>query len=140
MEAARLRSSNVVVQSSCAALERALDGVFISLWLLVQRLEVQETYALKHLESLDRHPCVYVAPELKLLRALPGLGPGADPPVLLQLHSCHNLALQGAGLACASTSPGTTTGRCAAVPSSGEGEVRSCRGHIEKKENQIRRS
>ena len=32
----------------------AQDGVFISLWLLVQRLEVQETYALKHLESLDR--------------------------------------------------------------------------------------
>lgn len=95
MEAARLRSSNVVVQSSCAALERALDGVFISLWLLVQRLEVQETYALKHLESLDRHPCVYVAPELKPgrkpLPALPALGPGADPPVLLQLHSCHNL-------------------------------------------------
>lgn len=82
-EARRRRAAKVVVQASCGWWEKALDGVFISLWLLVQREEVSAFYALKHLESLERHPCIYAAPG----ECLPSLGPSWAPPVLLELES-----------------------------------------------------
>ncbi|CAK9115142.1 Uncharacterized protein SCF082_LOCUS53298 [Durusdinium trenchii] len=94
-EAARLQASQVVVQSSCASWERALDGVFISLWLLVQRSEVAPLFALKHLESLERHPCTYFAPELNGGHGLPGLGPKGPPPTLLQLKTCNQELASG---------------------------------------------
>ncbi|CAJ1427531.1 unnamed protein product, partial [Effrenium voratum] len=82
-EAARAGRSDVMVQASCAALEKALDGVFISLWLLVQCGEVAPQHALKHLESLERHPCIYK----EVQNELPSLGSGWPPPKLLELPS-----------------------------------------------------
>ncbi|CAE7575014.1 hypothetical protein AK812_SmicGene10047 [Symbiodinium microadriaticum] len=76
-----LAPARVVVQASCGAPERALDGVFISLWLLVQRREVALAFALRHLESLARHPCVYGGEQV----CLPELGSGWWPPLLLEL-------------------------------------------------------
>lgn len=49
-----------MVQTSCGPDQKALDGVFIALWLLVQRGEVAPEHALAHLKSLGRSPCTYM--------------------------------------------------------------------------------
>ena len=55
-------------------------------------------YALKHLESLERHPCIYQGVD-----ALPSLGPSWAPPVLLEVESEHHEAVAQASRCVPST-------------------------------------
>lgn len=60
LRAGALAPQDVLVQAACGPSERALDGVFIALWLLVQKGDIALEFASLHLASLGRHPCAYV--------------------------------------------------------------------------------